>query len=221
MNSPNLADFRLQNPKDWKSLIDQLFPLSIPTHARWEGQSSIFTVLNHIGSIQNVNHLFFPDGGGLDLTSAKPANEEGLTELDFAGSIKLCKIANLTFESFGDIDDYQWCYFRIELESIDSVGASRPRNGRLIEELTEISLGHYVPRSAWDEREYQGEPLPRTARLISRILGGSMVIFQKSSIYNRIPGTYEAPHNGSSVNEMRGEIEKLRQVVNEKLFDRN
>jgi len=221
MSNLNLDNFRVQNPKDWKLLLDELFPVGMPTRSRWEDQPSVISVLNHIGSIKNVNHLFFPDGGGLDFTGACLSNEDGLVELEFGMSKRVCKLAALSFESFADSQDYQWNYFRIDTIPVAGTGIYELKADATQEELTEIEPGQYAPRSAWDNHEYRGEPLPTTARLVTRILNGSMVIFQKTSLYNRIPDTYSAPHNLTDADGMRAEIERLKQRVLEKLNAHN
>jgi serine/threonine-protein kinase len=210
MADRSINEFRIQNPKDWKKLIDQLFPKGIPTRSIWEDHDSIVKVLNHIGSIANVNYLFFPNGGGLDLNGAQSANEEGLIELGFGSVARACKIANLSFESFGDDEDYQWNYFRIETERIESTDTYEMGPTSIMEELTEIYPGQYAPRSAWDNREYRGESLPDTARLVVRILSGSIVIVQKTSFLNMESNFDTGAHNKLSSEELRAEIEEIR-----------
>lgn len=71
-----------------------------------------------------------------------------------------------------------------------------PDQGELDEEVTELYSGHYVERSAWEEKEYNDEPLPDGARLINReISGGNYVIFSKSSYYNQEINNYAGEHN--------------------------
>jgi len=216
MKPQNIDEFREQNPKDWKRVIDQLFPGAIPFHARWEGPAAL-AVLNHIGSVQNVNHLFFASGGGLDLTGAAAAHD-GQTELHFTDSRRLCKIKSVCFESFGDETDYQWSYFRIDTEPLLPSGYAVEGDDVLQEELTELSPGEYGPRSLWDDRyEDEGGQLPATARLVVRLMSGSMVIFQKSSAYNRTRTTYLAPHAKLTADDFREQIGRARMLSQEHL----
>jgi hypothetical protein len=86
------------------------------------------------------------------------------------------------------------------------------------EELTEIESGNYVSRSHWDEGEYQGQKLSRSARVLTRHLkSASFVIFAKSSPYNRHSSTYDARHNKMTAPEFRSYIEK---VINDGWEDR-
>ena len=210
-----LSDFQLQNPRDWKRLIDGLFPIARPLRAKWEHPAQIMDVLNQLGRLPRANHLFFPDGGGQDLLGARVAPESGLLSLNCGGVDRYVKPESLSFESFGDADDYQWSYFRLALFHIPATGIYQhfDKTGHVSEELLELCPGEYAPRSGWDENEHNGEPLPRGARLIVRILHGSLVIFQKSSFYNQLPATYLAPHNKVDGEGFRAEVAALRASV--------
>lgn len=205
-------EYRRQNPRDWKRLIDGLFPLARPTRAQWEKPAEIMAVLNHIGSVAGVNHLFFPDGGGQDLLGAAVAGERGLLDLDCNGVSYYVKPESLSFESFGDRDDYQWSYFRLALAPLQGTGTYPNFEEQVAgsEELLELTPGEYVDRSSWDENEHDGEPLPKRARLVVRLLRGSLVIFQKTSLYNHLPETYLAPHNQVDGEGFRAEIAAFR-----------
>lgn len=215
MSNLTMEEYRVRNPRDWKRLIDGLFPIAVPDRAKWEQPQQIIAVLNQIGSVQSVNHLFFPDGGGADLLGAAAANERGLISLNCDGTSYYVKPESLSFESFGDQDDYQLSYFRLELTPIPDTGTypGFGQSGSIAEELLELSPGQYVDRSSSDAGEHQGQPLPKDARVIVRLLSGSMVIFQKSSLYNKIPATYDAPHDKVDGEQFRLEIAKLRQKM--------
>lgn len=212
MSTLTMQDFQVQNPRDWKRLIDGLFPIARPVRAKWEKPQEIITVLNQIGSVPSVNHLFFPDGGGQDLLGAAEANESGLISLDCDGTNYYVKPESLSFESFGDPEDYQWSYFRLALSPIPATGTYKDfdKAAHVAEELLELSPGEYVNRSSWDEGEYDGEPLPKEARVIVRLLRGSVVIFQKSSFYNQLPAAYLAPHNKVDSERFRQEVAAFR-----------
>lgn len=211
----NIVDFRAQNPKDWKNLIDQLFPLGVPARAIWVEQETIIRVLNHIGGVYASNYTFLPSTGGLDLTGAKVSSEAGLMELVFGQSARVGKIESLSFESFGDTgdpEDYQWAYFRIETEPLAPTGIGYVPSHQLEERVTELRPGEYASLDAW---EYRGEqededPLPKTARPLTRLLGGSLVIFQKSGDYNAARGTDGAVHNLMDADDFRDFIATAR-----------
>lgn len=207
-----VPDFRVQNPRDWKRLIDGLFPIARPMRAKWEQPAQIIAVLNQLCRIPNVNHLFFPDGGGQDLLGARVAPESGLLSLNCGGVDRYVKPESLSFESFGDTDDYQWSYFRLALAQNPATGIYPDFDEAALvsEELLELGSGEYVHRSSWDENEHDGEPLSKKARLIVRILRGSLVIFQKTSLYNQLAETYLAPHNKVDDERFRKQIAALR-----------
>ena len=111
------------------------------------------------------------------------------------------------FESFGN--DEEWNYFRLETGDLKEAGVydALYLNGeRSYEPLTELTPGKYVDYGAWDNREYRGEPLPETARGLTRYLKGDFVIFRKTSLYNKNRSTYDGRHNKMSSSEFRVHI---------------
>jgi hypothetical protein len=68
--------------------VFELFPVSAPSRAAWNDVDAIVGVLNVIGNISNLNHLFFPGGGGMDLKRVtdsrrcvSPRSEEEVPDL--------------------------------------------------------------------------------------------------------------------------------------------
>jgi serine/threonine protein kinase len=57
------ADFLARNVADWGEVLTRLFPRGTPRRAQWDTVESIIGVLTIVGSIRDVNHLFFPEGG--------------------------------------------------------------------------------------------------------------------------------------------------------------
>ncbi|MFC0517342.1 hypothetical protein ACFFGT_24235 [Mucilaginibacter angelicae] len=194
-----------QNLQNWISIQQSIFPLGIPAHCEWVDLNEMIRVLNKIGSINNINHMFYPTGGGLDLESAKLSEEKGCIEL-YTGTADILKPAVLSFEGF---KDPIWNYFRIDTAELKSSGVYGESSDYSNEELTEISPLKYVSRSYWDESEYEGKNLPKSARLVTRHLKGSFVIFSKGSFYNRKSSTYDARHNKMTAKEFRNYIEKV------------
>ncbi len=197
-------DFYEINRQAWIDIQNKIFPTGIPKHCEWTKLEDIISVLNIIGSIDNSNHMFYPTGGGLDVESSKLSTESNCIEI-FTGLTDILKPKRLTFESFGDPI---WNYFRIETYDLEPSGVYKERDYPS-EELTEIEAGKYINRSYWDEGEYQGQKLPKSARVLTRHLKGSFVIFAKSSYYNRNSSTYDARHNKMTSDEFREYIEKV------------
>lgn len=197
-------DFYEINRQAWIDIQNKIFPTGIPKHCEWTKLEDIISVLNTIGSIDNSNHMFYPTGGGLDVESSKLSTETNCIEI-FTGLTDLLKPKRMTFESFSDPI---WNYFRIETYDLEPSGVYKEKDYPS-EELTEIETGKYVNRSYWDEGEYQGQKLPKSARVLTRHLKGSFVIFAKSSYYNRNSSTYDARHNKMTSEEFREYIEKV------------
>jgi serine/threonine-protein kinase len=103
-------NFLRTNPLQWEEALGTLFPLAIPTRADWTDPSGIVAVLNVVGK-SNLNHLFFPNGGGMDLEGARLSmHEPGCIELH-TRFWNLVKPVSLTLETFPG--DAQWNYLRL------------------------------------------------------------------------------------------------------------
>lgn len=188
------TDFHRRNVKQWEDTLKELFSNEIPVHRTWYNKNDIVQILNAIGSVQNLCHLFMPEGGGLDLVGSQHSNEEGCIELNYSrDTADIVKPFKLDFYSFGN--NYEWAYFRLELNKLEPSGIYPDMDGYSSEELTELSPGVYVDRFYLDEGYYNGEKLPEGTRCVSRYFEGTFVIFAKGSIYNRNAGTYDGRQN--------------------------
>lgn len=209
----------------WKRLMVDLFPSGMPTSAQWTNLDAISSVLDTVGSRPNSNHMFFPTGGGMDLKGASSFGEEpGCLALKTSDrSFRVFKPSALLFESVGP--ELEWSYFWLESKPLKTSGVyedegedeDKGRSPATNEEVVLVAQGTYAPRSAWDANEYQGEPLPDTAQLIVRSLGGGpLVIFAKGSLYNmgRAPGfdAYSAPHAKKDAAQFRQFVATLAGV---------
>lgn len=195
-------NFYEQNLEDWNQIQKKIFPIAVPKHCEWTRLHEIISILNLIGSKEQSNHMFYPTGGGLDIKSANVSVEHNCIEI-FTGLTNIIKPKELIFESF---KDPAWNYFRIETSELNLSGVYEDYDYPN-EELTELSEGNYISRSYWDEGEYNGEKLPKSARVVIRQLKGSFVIFAKASYYNRHSATYDARHNKMNSIEFRNYIE--------------
>jgi serine/threonine-protein kinase len=201
-----LTDFDKQNSREWEELLSLLFPLCAPQRAVWTDLDSILMVLNQIGRIPALNHLFYPTGGGNTITGASRAGEEGFIELHAMG-VSLMKPRKLSFESFGFAA--AWNYIRLEADEVDITGVDQVQAGDYCEYLTEVEPGHYENADRWEYRgELEEDDLPDTARRVTRYLRGSFVIFSTRSAYNLDPATYDARHEKMGEDRFRNYIEK-------------
>lgn len=205
------TSFRKRNPLEWKSAQLKLFPLSVPRRAEWNDLGEIVRVLKTLGHKTNLNHLFFPSGGGLDLNDAlQSAIEPGCIELVTDGLANLCRPSLLTFEGFSE--SFAWSYLRLDCGELGPSGVYEDLGNAQYEEVTDLGDGHYVDRYFGDEGEYAGERLPRRARTLSRYFGGAFLIVQKTSVYNKISATYDARHSKMSRDQFREYMDNLHRL---------
>lgn len=201
-------DFHERNLQEWLELQNKLFPMGAPFSARWEGVDAICAVLNELSRVKSLNHMFYPNGGGMTLLKAMPAKEEHMILLlTTENSGEILKPKKLTYEAFDA--DPQWNYFRLECEEIPASGIPNAVCHRGIsEDLLELQPGKYVSISNWQNSSYQGNPLPKSARPVQRFLKGSFVMFSTRSVYNQTPETYDARHNTMNEAQFREHISK-------------
>jgi serine/threonine-protein kinase len=209
-------DFGERNLAQWFEIQTKLFPTSFPTRVIWENNDDIIKVLNVLGSYDNLNHMFFPDGGGLDLENSKLTAERDCIELNFGGLIDIVKPKRLIFESFGF--DPEWNYFRLELNELKPTGINKTREGEEPYEklydhegVSEIHPGSYdkyeIVEHKYDYIE-MGYEIPDTARQVTRWFRGAFVVFNKTSIYNQTSSTYDGRQNKMDTDEFRKYIQE-------------
>lgn len=202
------GDFHTRNLIEWSELTHKLFPLGAPTRTTWSDIDAICSVLAEVSKVKALNHMFYPTGGGHTITGVSRAAERGMIALHVGEKIaEILKPAKLTYESFGS--DTSWSYFRLEVAPVPPTGIKNSLGiDEISEELTEITPGEYEPYSCWNYNEINGEPLPESARPVSRFLKGAFVFFSTRSAYNVDPSTYDARHNKMTEEEFRSYIER-------------
>lgn len=201
------ADFEKSNLSQWKFIQNTLFGKIVPDSAKWSNIDDIITVLNFLGRMPNINHMFVPSGGGEDFESAEKTGEDGCICIKSLGNV-IVKPKCLYAENIQK--DYIWSYFRLELDELEPI--FEIGDGQIYENLTEDISGHYISWKCGNYGYYEdGTPLPKGYRIVYRYLKGSFVIFAKTSIYNDINGTYDARHSKMTAEEFRNYILNLRQ----------
>lgn len=206
--------FHETNQEQWFEIQTKLFPACFPETVTWEDADDIITVLNLVAHYKNLNHTFFPNGGGMDLEKADRAHEDGFIQLDFL-SVHIVKPRRLVFHSFKN--EPIWNYFRLELDTTEPSGVYIEHAEEVIsngyERLSELYPGHYEDFDIVSNRFYYeleaGYEIPEDARTLTRWLNGSFVIFSKRSIYNLINETYDGRHNKMNDLEFREYIKTL------------
>ena len=199
-----LENYFQRNKLQWKDVQNKLFPLGLPSRSIWEDRDDIIFILNQLAPTKDLNHMFLPDGGGLDLLGAKESYEPDCIELDF-GSPIILKPKRLIFESFNY--EEEWNYFRLETDKLEPSGYFEKNVDR--EYLTEIEPFVYSDYRCWEYDDINGNPLPEGSRPIDRITCEcSFVIFQNTSQYNKIGSTYDGRHNKVSAEGFRKYIKR-------------
>lgn len=202
------TDIHSRGVQQWIDLHKIIFPLGAPDRASWSDLDSICSVLNEVGMTGRLNHMFYPDGGGMDLFGASKAREDGMMNIHIGDSsrVDIVKPKTLYYESFGL--DHSWNYFRLELDVVEPIFESQGCE----EYLLELEPGVYVERHFWELGEYNGKSLPSSARPVCRFTSGAFVIFGKRSIYNLATGrfdAYDGRHNKMGAEDFRAFIENF------------
>lgn len=201
-----IEDFERRNLVEWTEIMQILFPLGPPQSSRWTNVDTICAILNKVAKIPSLNHMFYPGGGGNTMTNVAPASEDGFIEIHAMG-VYLVSPKQLTFESFSA--DSHWNYFRLESNVLPSIEYSDPDRDIYEEAFTEIQPGEYGPYYLLENSYYDREiSLPKTARLVTRYIKGSFVIFSTRSPYNLETSTYDGRHNKMNEDEFRSYIER-------------
>lgn len=180
----------------WVDIQKRIFSNEIPSSFEWTKLEDIIEVLNVIGSFKGSNQMYYPTGGSFDVESAGLSNEKDCIEI-YTGHVEILKPKKLTFESVSEKSD--WNFFRLETYNLDPSGVYGERVVSS-EELVEIDNGKYVCRSYWDEHEYEGKSIPENARLATRHLNGTFIIFSDSCPYDEI-SNFGIKHNDLSAKD--------------------
>lgn len=199
------GNWERQNLIQWQEVQEQLFPSYVPSHAEWTDVDDIVSVLNLVGQYDSLNHLFFPDGGGLDLTGASKSYEHGCMELYFEELVYIVKPKCLSYEYIENT--CEWNYFYLELDELNAVTPDFPIEF-YAEELCEMPPLEYHPLEAMENMSQQDYVRLRPRHIV-RFLKGSLVVFHKNSIYNRKVAKYQGEHSKYTVSDFRQYIVQL------------
>lgn len=105
--------FEKHNPLEWGEVCKKIFPFIIPNEARYTDINAMKTILDILGSIESLNHMFFPNGGGMDLQGVKSGENNSEIRLICGAEYEICvKPISITFGNF--TDSLEWNYFRLE-----------------------------------------------------------------------------------------------------------
>lgn len=210
-------EFREENLEKWQKAILEIFPNGIPEKCEWSNNEEIVKVFNIIGKA-NLNHTFYPTGGGFDLCGAEPSFERDCINLLDGGTLIVVKPEKLIFNSFKDDKSNIWSYFRLETHNLEPSGIYDDRTSEYgSEELVCINKSQYISRDYWDNGLYYDangneRKFTRKDTIATRYFRGAFVIFAKGSIYNKMSypfDAYDGRHNKMNNETFRQYIEKL------------
>ncbi len=206
-------DFRDKVIKCWSNEIKEIFPNKVPEIYEWNDRNEIVNVLSRIAK-RNLNHMYFPDGGGDDIDHVSLASESDCILL---GSF-LIKPKKLIFNSFGEAD--QWACFRIEADTLEP-RVRRSLKGKLnSEHVLLIDNEKYVDydciHTGYYIEDYLEKPLPENYFELERFFGGNFIIFAKACVYDDIDSSYSGFLNKMNNDEFRKYIESIKNKLKSK-----
>lgn len=210
----NRREFREESLSSWRDVVNQLSGTN--SLVSWKSRSDILKVLKLVADKAPLNHTMHPGGGGLDLTGAVGSREENCIDLDFQGTTTIVLPISLTLVAPANDPLREWAYFRLETGELKPSGVYDDLGDLDYEEVLELRPGVYVERYHSDAGFYGHDedgnevPLPRGARVVSRVFRGSFVVVAKASTYNCDPenDAYDGRHARMSPDEFRTYIER-------------
>lgn len=222
-NESLVYNFGDQNVLDWRASVAGIFNAKKPTSKSWTDLDEIISAIRRVAE-PNLNHCFFPGGGGMDLVEVAKSHEMDCLELRWSQrSASVLKPKELRLEVFPGFPSLS--YFRLQSDYLKPWSKDIDPAIQISEELAELSPLDYRDRWVFDEGYYDHDdcgnevPIPQDTRIITRYFGGSFVFFAKGSIYNRREGKfdgYNAQHNKMSADKFRRFIADLIREVTEK-----
>lgn len=108
----------------WDNALNDLFIDPMPSFFEWTDIHNICEVLNTIGNFKTSNHIFFKSGG-LDLSNTSSVVGNKFIILGCDMSKCLIEPVRLTFRNINN--DPEWCYFRLECNTINSQNLLDPK----------------------------------------------------------------------------------------------
>ena len=216
-------DFIKIASENWNIALGGLFGPDIPQNFKWIGPSDITNTLSAISG-RSTNHLFFPDGGGLDIDSVTQGRNQNCIEIRTGGGAHIINPVSLTFNKIGD-ELFQWSYFSLLCDELEHTGVSGPPSADFsYEPATELPNGRLLDRSCFEvnmmDTDSGPKKLPLGTREIHRYTKpSSFVIFCKASAYNVyqyrkfIGDSYDGRHNQMSESDFLTLIQSYHENI--------
>ena len=210
-------NYFLAEETEWKFLEKRMFPNGIiPERSKWTNIIDIIRILNIFRFVKTTEHVFLPDGGGLNYKKAMFANEQGCIYLIVEGNYNLLLSPKcLYYETF---KDKKWNYFILELNTLNPILEQTDIKNSYCEELCEDLPAHYVDAKDFGYGVYsyeEGIPLPEKAKKVERYFRGRFLSVFSNGYYNSINATYDARHSDAPTCDIfRNYIHNLSEKTN-------
>lgn len=203
------ANWSKENLMQWQEIQELLFPTIIPTHAEWKNVEDIVNVLRFLGKYESLNHMFFPDTGGLDLTYAVISHESDCIELICSELIYIVKPKKLSFEFIND--EAEWNYFLLETENLKPTALNHGQQDDYAEEVYEISPAQCISLEEFENMS-KADIDALKPRHVCRYLKGSFVFFHKDSVYNKSVSKYRGEHDKMAIGDFHDTIVQYSKI---------
>lgn len=215
MTAISMSEFQARSREEWVAAIARTVGEVPPVSAEWDDLLDMERVLRPFLA-GGISHAHLPYRGTLQFESATISAVDDCLDLRLdEKSIVVLKPAKLRLEYVAAAPAES--FILIECARLPPVldgGHSE------IEEVCDLGGGDYIPRHHWDTHTYEahgdeeadeaGErPLPESAKLVRRILSGTILLVCKGSRWNRSNRTGTGEHMGLDPRRIREIIASL------------
>ncbi|MEA5096225.1 MAG: protein kinase [Sedimentibacter saalensis] len=166
----NSEEFKKSNLMEWNYIQKKLFKSLAPMRTEWDSKEAIVEIMNIISNTPNLNHMFLPDGGGMDLEHAiMSSNYTNCIELSCGPMEYIINPKRLIYQNISNNPD--WSYFRLEVNNIEPsyIFDVEYYNEHSEEEIIDLGNSNFIHPKYWTYRHYDDKPLPKDSRLIIRV----------------------------------------------------
>lgn len=202
LNSNN--DYFLRNGIEWRDAIERIFPVSVPQSCVWTNINLIYLILDILFSnYDQLNHSFFPISGGEDFTNVQIIRINNTDYLMINRSYIL-KPKKLIFEY---MNDFEWSYFRLELETLN------PFFGSEVFDKEEHIYINQTFEIIENKTYFKQDDSHLDFKPASIYLEGSILIVQKTARINGLHGKldhYSGLHNKMTNTEYKDLLIKIK-----------
>lgn len=234
-------EFRRDSLSLWRQGLQDVFHGGTPEEKTWTNHRDIKDVLTSLGlgttksdgSHIRAGYVFLHYTGDADLHGAALAGEEDCIELRTQPEPhelgRILRPERLTFRvPVGENENpiLDWSYLWLELAPLERTGIYNDERREYFqkiqeERVCELRPGEYVNIRHWEngyygrDENHEERPLPDTARLMVRALGGALLIVPKGGPYNLHVrrGKFDLPNPSQGLHAKLGE-EQFAEFIN-------